>query len=161
MLRLFDQGPEAVFLPVIQADSYGLHIGQVKKLPHSLMAGAASFPHQLLIVSIPEIIAQVEKNMEGFHFREALKECMNLARLGNKYLADTEPWKVAKTDLERVKTILNISLQIAANMTVLSDPFMPFSAEKLRGFLNIAPAKWDEMGASMIKAGHQLGEGGY
>ena len=110
--------------------------------------------------TIPEIIAQVEKNMEGFHFREALKECMNLARLGNKYLADTEPWKVAKTDLERVKTILNIALQIAANMTVLSDPFMPFSAEKLRGFLNIAPAKWEEMGASMIKAGHQLGEGG-
>ena len=110
--------------------------------------------------TIPEIIAQVEKNMEGFHFREALKECMNLARLGNKYLADTEPWKVAKTDLERVKTILNIALQIAANMTVLSDPFMPFSAEKLRGFLNIAPAKWEEMGASMIKPGHQLGEGG-
>lgn len=145
---------------------YGNFVNRAIVLTHKYFGGIVPERGELTdydketLNTIPEIIAQVEKNMEGFHFREALKECMNLARLGNKYLADTEPWKVAKTDLERVKTILNISLQIAANMTVLSDPFMPFSAEKLRGFLNIAPAKWDEMGASMIKAGHQLGEGG-
>ncbi|MBE6334576.1 MAG: methionine--tRNA ligase [Bacteroidales bacterium] len=145
---------------------YGNFVNRAIVLTHKYFGGIVPECGELTdydketLNTIPEIIAQVEKNMEGFHFREALKECMNLARLGNKYLADTEPWKVAKTDLERVKTILNISLQIAANMTVLSDPFMPFSAEKLRGFLNIAPAKWDEMGASMIKAGHQLGEGG-
>ncbi len=145
---------------------YGNFVNRAIVLTHKYFGGIVPACGELTdydketLNTIPEIIAQVEKNMEGFHFREALKECMNLARLGNKYLADTEPWKVAKTDLERVKTILNISLQIAANMTVLSDPFMPFSAEKLRGFLNIAPAKWDEMGASMIKAGHQLGEGG-
>lgn len=145
---------------------YGNFVNRAIVLTHKYFGGIVPECGELTdydketLNTIPEIIAQVEKNMEGFHFREALKECMNLARLGNKYLADTEPWKVAKTDLERVKTILNISLQIAANMTVLSDPFMPFSAEKLRSFLNIAPAKWDEMGASMIKAGHQLGEGG-
>ena len=145
---------------------YGNFVNRAIVLTHKYFGGVVPECGELTdydketLNTIPEIIAQVEKNMEGFHFREALKECMNLARLGNKYLADTEPWKVAKTDLERVKTILNISLQIAANMTVLSDPFMPFSAEKLRGFLNIAPAKWEEMGASMIKAGHQLGEGG-
>lgn len=145
---------------------YGNFVNRAIVLTHKYFGGIVPECGELTdydketLNTIPEIIAQVEKNMEGFHFREALKECMNLARLGNKYLADTEPWKVAKTDLERVKTILNISLQIAANMTVLSDPFMPFSAEKLRGFLNIVPAKWDEMGASMIKAGHQLGQGG-
>ncbi len=145
---------------------YGNFVNRAIVLTHKYFGGIVPECGELTdydketLNTIPGIIAQVEKNMEGFHFREALKECMNLARLGNKYLADTEPWKVAKTDLERVKTILNISLQIAANMTVLSDPFMPFSAEKLRGFLNIAPAKWEDMGATMIEAGHQLGEGG-
>ena len=69
--------------------------------------------------------------LETFRFREALKEAMNLARLGNKYLADAEPWKVIKTDPERVKTIMNISLQITANLTIICEPFLPFSMEKL------------------------------
>ncbi len=110
--------------------------------------------------AIPEIIASVEKNIEEFHFREALKECMNMARLGNKYLADTEPWKIAKSDLERVKTILHIALQITACMSLLSDPFMPFSAERLRGYLNIKGATWSDLGSTMLKAGTKLEEAG-
>ena len=72
----------------------------------------------------------------AFHFREALKSAMEMARLGNKYLADMEPWKVVKTDLERVKTILNVALQITANLTIVFEPFLPFSTAKLRGFMN-------------------------
>lgn len=80
---------------------------------------------------------RVEENLDSFRFREALKEAMNLARLGNKYLADTEPWKVIKTDEDRVKTILNISLQLVANLTIIMDPFMPFTTQKLRGILGV------------------------
>lgn len=113
-----------------------------------------------ILAEIPEIVKRVEKNIEEFHFREALKEAMNLARLGNKYLADTEPWKLIKTDEERVKTIMNICLQITANLTALTGPFMPFSAEKLRGFLNIEPIGWSKMGADILSAGHQINEAG-
>lgn len=112
------------------------------------------------LAEIPEIVKRVERNIEEFHFREALKEAMNLARLGNKYLADTEPWKLIKTDEERVKTIMNICLQITANLTALTEPFMPFSAEKLRGFLNIEPIGWSKMGADILSAGHQINEAG-
>ncbi|MGL5683189.1 MAG: methionine--tRNA ligase [Marinifilaceae bacterium] len=113
-----------------------------------------------VLAEIATIVQRVEQNIETFHFREALKECMNLARLGNKYLADTEPWKVIKNDEERVKTILNICLQIAANLTTLSEPFMPFSAAKLRGYLNIEPIAWSAMGDGVIAAGHKLNEPG-
>jgi methionyl-tRNA synthetase len=82
---------------------------------------------------------------------------MDLARLGNKYLADTEPWKLAKTDMERVGTILNLALQIAANLAVLSAPFLPFSAEKLKKILKLGEFNWDETGSvTLLKAGHQL-----
>ena len=76
------------------------------------------------------------RSLETYRFREALKEAMNLARLGNKYLADAEPWKVIKTDPESVKTIMNIALQITANLTIICEPFLPFSMEKLRGWIN-------------------------
>ncbi|HZL76261.1 MAG TPA: methionine--tRNA ligase [Bacteroidales bacterium] len=95
---------------------------------------------------IRKIRINVETSIESFRFREALKEAMNLARLGNKYLADTEPWKVVKTDPERVKTIMNISLQITANLTVILEPFLPFSMEKLRGWLNTGKKQWSEAG---------------
>ncbi|GAB7089174.1 methionine--tRNA ligase [Marinifilum fragile] len=108
------------------------------------------------LAEIPTIKAQVEKNLETYHFREALKEAMNLARLGNKYLADTEPWKVIKTDEERVKTILNICLQISTNLSTLMEPFLPFSANKLREFLNIEPLAWDNIGENVIEVGHQI-----
>ena len=113
-----------------------------------------------VLAEIPQIVERVEKSLETFHFRDALKEAMNLARLGNKYLADTEPWKVIKTDEGRVKTILNICLQISANLSTLMEPFMPFSSQKLREFMNIDVIDWGKMGDGVITAGHELGEAG-
>ena len=99
---------------------------------------------------IPECRKNLEDNIENFHFREALKEAMNIARIGNKYISDTEPWKVAKTDMDRTASILYTSLQICANLAVAFEPFTPFSAEKLRGILRVG-----------IDAGtdHRRGEG--
>ncbi len=99
----------------------------------------------------------LEKSIENFRFREAVKIAMDMARLGNKYLADTEPWKVIKTDEERVKTIMNISLQITANLSILLEPFLPFTADKLRKFLNIEKMNWDlASNDSIIEAGHSI-----
>ena len=86
---------------------------------------------------IPELRRSLEANLEGFHFREALKDAMSIARIGNKYISDTEPWKVAKTDMDRTASILNTSLQICASLSIAFEPFTPFSAEKLRGILNV------------------------
>ena len=94
----------------------------------------------------------LSQNIEIFHFREALKDAMNLARIGNKYLADTEPWKLAKTDMARVETILNVALQICANLAIAFEPFLPFSAEKLRGMLNMEQVQWDKLGHTDILA---------
>ena len=103
--------------------------------------------------------AEVERLIENFRFRDAQKEAMNLARIGNKYLADSEPWKVVKTDPERVKTILNLSLQLVANLAIAFEPFLPFSSEKLRGMLHIEEAQWDRLGAiDLLPASHVLGE---
>ncbi|MBR6282710.1 MAG: methionine--tRNA ligase subunit beta, partial [Muribaculaceae bacterium] len=99
-----------------------------------------------------DVKATLGQNIETFHFREALKDAMNLARIGNKYLADTEPWKLAKTDMERVKTIMNLSLQIAANLAIAFEPFLPFSAEKLRTMLGMSEVRWDKLGATDILA---------
>jgi methionyl-tRNA synthetase len=100
---------------------------------------------------------EIEKSIENFRFREALKIAMDMARLGNKYLADMEPWKLIKTDPERVKTIINTSLQIAANLTIALDSFLPFSMERLRGFLNIEKLSWDQLGQkNLLKAGHKI-----
>ncbi len=99
----------------------------------------------------------LEKSIESFRFREAVKIAMDLARLGNKYLADTEPWKVIKTDEERVKTIMNISIQISAALSIIIEPFLPFTADKLRKFLNISKLNWDLAGSdSIIEAGHTI-----
>lgn len=107
--------------------------------------------------SISVIKSEVEKSLDSFRFREALKNAMDLARLGNKYLADEEPWKVIKTDVERVKTVLNISLQITANLTICLQPFLPFSMNKLRGFLNLGKLDWEKLGdTNLLAAGHQL-----
>ena len=103
--------------------------------------------------------AEVEKLLDVFKFRDAQKEAMNLARIGNKYLADCEPWKVIKTDPERVKTILHISLQLVANLAIAFEPFLPFSSEKLRKMLNMKTFEWTQLGnTDLLKAGHQLGE---
>lgn len=113
-----------------------------------------------LLDEIPAIIARVEASLDAFHFRDALREAMSLARAGNKYLADTEPWKIAGSDPARVETILNICLQVAATLSTLMEPFMPFSSARLRGFMNISPVAWKSMGDAAIHAGHPLGEAG-
>ena len=112
-----------------------------------------------------EVLAQLEKYptiiadlIERYRFREALSELMNLARLGNKYLADTEPWKLIKTDEERVKTIMNIALQISASLNILMEPFLPTTAQTLASMLNKPVGKWSEAGAAdLMSAGHVIG----
>ncbi len=112
------------------------------------------------ISSITSCRENVESNLDTFKFRQALAEAMNLARLGNKYLADTEPWKVVKTDPDRVKTIMYVSLQITANLAILLEPFLPFSMDKLRGWLGIADLSWDAAGRSdLLSPGHIVSSG--
>lgn len=97
--------------------------------------------------------------LDTFHFREALKQAMEIARVGNRYLQETEPWKVSKTDMERTATILNVALQICANLAVAFEPFLPFSSEKLCKMLNLSDLKWDMLGRDdLLPAGHKLGE---
>lgn len=110
------------------------------------------------IAEVQAIKATIEKELDTYHFREALKTAMNLARIGNKYLADTEPWKLAKTDMSRVATILNISLQITANLTIVFSPFLPFSSEKLLRMLDVNEAfSWDSLGSmDLLSVGHQI-----
>ena len=99
----------------------------------------------------------LENNLNNFHFREAQKEAMNLARIGNKYLADTEPWKLAKTDMARVATIMNLAMQITANLAIAFEPFLPFSAEKLRNMIGLTQLDWNKLGATdIIAAGTEL-----
>ncbi|MBP5474432.1 MAG: methionine--tRNA ligase [Bacteroidales bacterium] len=118
--------------------------------------GALTDADVAVLNEMKEIKTNVETSIETYRFREALKEAMNLARLGNKYLAEQEPWKVVKTDAERVKTIMNISLQITANLTIILEPFLPFSMEKLRGWLNIEKLTWDHAGSDILKDGHTV-----
>jgi methionyl-tRNA synthetase len=105
-----------------------------------------------------DVKTRLEKLLDTYHFREAQKEAMNLARIGNKYLADTEPWKLAQTDLPRVSTILYVALQITANLSIAFEPFLPFSMEKLNRMLNIEPLGWHRLGRTdLLQAGHPLG----
>ena len=108
---------------------------------------------------VAAVKALLESNIEHYHFREALKDAMNIARIGNKYLADTEPWKVVKTDPQRVGTILNIALQITANTAIAIEPFMPFSAAKILKMLSVEKFGWEQLGTmDLIAAGHKIGE---
>ena len=100
---------------------------------------------------------KLEALLENFRFRDALKEAMNLARIGNKYIADCEPWKVIKTDPERVKTIINISLQLTANLAIAFEPFLPFSSQKLREMLAMETFSWEDLGSTaLMQEGHQM-----
>ncbi|OFX20692.1 MAG: methionine--tRNA ligase [Bacteroidetes bacterium GWA2_31_9] len=108
------------------------------------------------LADIPTFKKNIEENIENFKFREALKSLMDLARLGNKYLADTEPWIVYKTDVERVKTILNISLQICLNLSAACEPFLPFTAAKLKSFLNVTEFGWEDIGIKTLADSHQI-----
>ncbi len=124
-------------------------------VPH---AGEVTAYDRETVAEIPVIKKSLEENIENYRFREALKDAMNLARLGNKYLADSEPWKLVKTDPERVKTILNVALQITANIAVAIEPFMPFTAEKVLKLLQIGKPGWDELGSTaLLEAGHVIG----
>ena len=109
------------------------------------------------IEEFKNVKATVENYLDVFRFRDAQKEAMNLARIGNKYLADSEPWKVIKTDPERVKTIIHLSLQLVANLAIAFEPFLPFSSEKLRGMLKMDHFEWESLGSiDLLKAGHEL-----
>ena len=111
------------------------------------------------IAEFKDVKQALEQNLDVFKFREAQKEAMNLARIGNKYITECEPWKVWKTDPKRVETILNISLQLVANLAIAFEPFLPFSSEKLRKMINMPTFEWTQLGSTdLLKAGTQLGE---
>ncbi len=120
-------------------------------------AGELNETDRAALSEISKIKADVEKSLDSYRFREALKLAMDLARLGNKYLADEEPWKVVKTDPERVKTVMNVCLQITANLTIMLQPFLPFSMDKLRGFINLEELNWANLGRTdLLLAGHKV-----
>ena len=123
-----------------------------------LAAGELQDIDSAALAELESIKTALSENLDNFHFREALKEAMNIARLGNKYLQEAEPWKVAKTDMNRVATILNVALQICANIEIAFAPFLPFMAEKLCKILKLDSYTWDKLGKSdIIAAGTQLG----
>ena len=144
---------------------YGNFVNRALVLTHKYFdgkvpaCGALTDYDKATVAEFMDVKAEVEKLLDTFKFREAQKEAMNLARIGNKYLADTEPWKLAKTDMERVGTILNLSLQLAANLAIAFEPFLPFSSEKLRGMLGMETFEWNQLGSTdLLAAGHQLGK---
>ena len=111
------------------------------------------------IQEFKDVKEKVEAYLEAFKFREAQKEAMNLARIGNKYITECEPWKVWKTDPKRVETILNLSLQLVANLSIAFEPFLPFSSKKLRSMINMTEYDWSELGSTdLLPAGKQLAE---
>ena len=122
---------------------FGNFVNRAVVLTHKYFAGKVPAAGELqdidreTLAEIPALKASLEKNLETYHFREALKDAMGIARVGNKYISDTEPWKVAKTDMDRCATILNVSLQICADLAIAFEPFTPFAAEKLRKMLDV------------------------
>ncbi len=143
---------------------YGNFVNRALVLTHKYFEGRVPDLGELTdydretIAEMQSIKARLEQELEHYHFREALKEAMQLARIGNKYLADTEPWKLAKTDMARVATILNLSIQITANLTTAFAPFLPMSSERLLGMLDTQAFGWETLGSmELIPAGHRLG----
>lgn len=144
---------------------FGNFVNRVLVLSHKYFDGKVLMGSELspadlgVLEELKEYPAKIASSIEQYRFREALSEFMNLARLGNKYLADAEPWKLIKTDEERVKTILYIGLQITSNLAILAEPFLPFSSQKLFGMLNMEVQDWDRAGKSvLLPVGHQLNE---
>ena len=142
---------------------YGNFVNRALVLTHKYFDGKVPVCGELTdydketLKEFADVKAEVEKLLDVFKFRDAQKEAMNLARIGNKYLADTEPWKLAKTDMDRVATILNIALQLVANLAIAFEPFLPFSSEKLRQMLNMETFEWDQLGRTdLLAEGHQL-----
>ena len=143
---------------------FGNFVNRAVVLTHKYFAGVVPAAGELLdvdkeaLAEIPALKASLEKNIEGYHFREALKDAMGIARVGNKYISDTEPWKVAKTDMVRTATILNVALQICADLAVAFEPFTPFAAARLRAMLGLE-LDWDMIGRSdVVPAGHHINE---
>ena len=143
---------------------YGNFVNRALQLTKKYFGGIVPECGELLdvdrqaIEEFKDVKQKVESLLDVFKFRDAQKEAMNLARIGNKYITDCEPWHVAKTDMERVKTILYISLQLVANLEIAFEPFLPFSSKKLREMLNIAESDWAQLGSTeLLKPGHQLG----
>ncbi len=148
------------------ADIFGNFVNRVMVLTHKNFEGkipalgTLSELDKQVLESIKEIPGKVAASIDQYRFREAQAYMMELARLGNKYLAETEPWKLVKTDMERVKTIMNISAQITANLSIVCEPFLPFTSEKLVTMLNIPKYLWKEAGrGDLVPAGHQIGAG--
>jgi len=144
---------------------FGNFVNRVLVLSHKyydgkvLMGSELTSADKSVLEELKEYPAKIASSIEQYRFREALSEFMNLARLGNKYLADAEPWKLIKTDEERVKTILNVGLQITANLAILAQPFLPFSSGKLFQMLNLDILDWPKAGnAGLLPVGHQLNE---
>ena len=144
---------------------YGNFVNRALVLTQKYFDGVVPFCGELTdydrntLKEFADVKQQLESLLDNFKFREAQKEAMNLARIGNKYLADTEPWKLAKTDMKRVETILNISLQLVANLAIAFEPFLPFSSDKLRGMIGLEGAQWDRLGAiDLLPSGHKLGK---
>ena len=142
---------------------FGNFVNRVLVLSHKYFDGKVLMGTELssadlgVLEELKEYPAKIASSIEQYRFREALSEFMNLARLGNKYLADAEPWKLISTDEERVKTILNVGLQITSNLAILAQPFLPFSSQKLFGMLNMEAQDWDRAGKSgLLPVGHQL-----
>lgn len=144
---------------------YGNFINRAMVLTHKYFDGKVPSVGEITeydrqtLEEFVHVKADVEKLLNTFRFRDAQKEAMNLARIGNKYLADTEPWKLAKTDMERVATIMHLSLQIAANLSIAFEPFLPFSSQKLRQMLKLDTFNWNDLGQiNLLPEGLQLGE---
>src|SRR5260221_13001786 len=113
------------------------------------------------IADLKEVPSRISQSIEGYRFREATSLVMDLARTGNKYLAETEPWKLAKTDLQGVGTILNLAIQISANLAIEIEPFLPFTSKKMKAMLNGENFDWNKSGSiNLLKEGHTLGEPG-
>ena len=143
---------------------YGNFVNRALQLTKKYFNGVVPECGELLdidrnaIKEFKDVKQKVEALLDVFKFRDAQKEAMNLARLGNKYITDCEPWHVAKTDMERVKTILYISLQLVANLEIAFEPFLPFSSAKLREMLGVKETEWEQLGSTeLLKPGHQLG----
>ena len=143
---------------------FGNFVNRAVVLTHKYFGGKVPALGELqdidkeVLAEIPALRESLEKNLEGYRFREALKDAMGIARVGNKYISDTEPWKVAKTDMQRTATILNICLQICADLAIAFEPFTPFAARKLRDMIG-SPLEWDLLGRTdILPEGHQIGE---
>ena len=144
---------------------YGNFVNRALQLTKKYFAGQVPVPAELTdydretLREFADVKSEVERLLDNFKFRDAQKEAMNLARIGNKYLADTEPWKLAKTNMERVSTILYISLQLTANLAIAFEPFLPFSSRRLREMIQMQDFRWADLGrADLLPVGHQLGE---